>query len=104
MQLHSPSRAKTKANRAEILLRGITGVCGGRKVFMGFAPANLLRSLSFADVLNEDSGEGYQRRFSQKHSLDFRRYIRRPNSSTIPLTFNLRPESAALWSLRETSH
>lgn len=39
---------------------------------MGFAPANLLHSLSFADVLNEDTGEGYQRKFSRKHSLDFR--------------------------------
>jgi len=61
---------------AQIRLLGIVGVCGRRKVFMGFAPANLLHSLSFADVLNEDTGEGYQRKFSQKHSLDFRRYIR----------------------------
>jgi DGQHR domain-containing protein len=70
---------------------------------MGFAPANLLHSLSFADVLNEDTGHGYQRKFYQKHSLDFRRYIRRQKSSTIPLTFNLRPESAALWTLHEGS-
>src|SRR5687767_10974178 len=92
-----------KGSRAEILLRGITGICGRHKVFMGFAPANLLHSLSFADVLNEDNGQGYQRKFSQKHSLDFRRYIRRQNSSTIPLTFNLRPENATMWTLRESS-
>ena len=90
--------------RAVILLRGITGVCGHRKVLMGFAPSNLLHSLSFADVLNEDSGEGYQRKFSRKHSLDFRKYIRRQSSSTIPLTFNLRPETASLWDLREDDH
>lgn len=88
----------------EIVLRGITGECGRRKVFMGFAPANLLHSLSFADVLNEDTGEGYQRKFSRKHSLDFRRYIRGQKSSTIPLTFNLRPESSSLWKLREDEH
>ena len=88
-------------NRAEVRLRGITGVCGRREVFIGFAPANLLHSLSFADVLNEDTGVGYQRKFSQKHSLDFRRYIRSEKSSTIPLTFNLRPETASLWELRE---
>jgi DNA sulfur modification protein DndB len=31
------------------------------------------------------------RRFNAQHSLDFRRYIKKDNSSTIPLTFNLRP-------------
>jgi hypothetical protein len=33
----------------------------GREVFLGFAPANILHSLSFADVLDEDTGRGYQR-------------------------------------------
>jgi DGQHR domain-containing protein len=86
---------------ADIVLRGIVGLCGRQQVFMGFAPANLLHSLSFADVLNEDTGDGYQRRFSQKHSVDFRRYIRRQNSTTIPLTFNLRPETNSRWALNE---
>lgn len=66
---------------------------------MGFAPANLLHSMSFADVLNEHTSEGYQRKFSEKHSVDFRRYIRNADSSTIPLTFNLRPESQQWWRL-----
>lgn len=68
---------------------------------MGFAPANLLYSLSFADVLDESTKIGYQRKFSQRHSVDFRRYIRQQNSSTIPLTFNLRPENSSLWCLKE---
>ena len=67
---------------------------------MGFAPANLLHSISFADVLNEDTGDGYQRKFNKKHSLDFRKYIRTPYGSTIPLTFNLRPESEKWWEVR----
>ena len=75
---------------SEITIPGIKGVCGRRDVFMGFAPANFLHSISFADVLNEHTGEGYQRKFNQKHSLDFRKYIRTTVSSTIPLTFNLR--------------
>ena len=42
-------------------------------------------------MLDEEKKTGYQRRFSPAHSLDFRRYIQRPGSTTIPLTFNLRP-------------
>ncbi|MDX1951520.1 MAG: DGQHR domain-containing protein [Verrucomicrobiota bacterium] len=89
-------------NQSEITIPGIKGICGRREVFMGFAPANLLCSMSFADVLNEHTGEGYQRKFNEKHSLDFRRYIRGAESSTIPLTFNLRPESAHWWKLQQT--
>ena len=85
---------------SEITIPGIKGACGRREVFMGFAPANLLHSISFADVLNEDTGYGYQRKFNQKHSLDFRKYIRTPYGSTIPLTFNLRPESAKWWDIK----
>lgn len=70
---------------------------------MGFAPASLLYSLSFADVLDEDTGRGYQRRFSSKHSLDFRMYIQQDGSSTIPLTFNLRPRSDGAWKLHTSS-
>ncbi len=86
-------------NLSEIKIPGIKGMCGRREVFMGFAPANLLHSVSFADVLNEHTGEGYQRKFNQKHSLDFRRYVRTSDSSTIPLTFNLRPEAKQWWSV-----
>ena len=66
---------------------------------MGFAPANLLYQFSFADVLNEDTGQGYQRRFNDRHSLDFRQYIQKPGGTTIPLTFNLRPELSKYWDI-----
>lgn len=69
-----------------------TGLSVDRPVLLGFAPAKLLHAYSFADVLNEDTGLGYQRRFNSQHSQDFRRYIRQPGASTIPLTLNLRPQ------------
>ena len=67
---------------------------------MGFAPANLLYRHSFADVLDEESGQGYQRRFNDKHSLDFRNYIQYTASTTIPLTFNLRPQQSRFWKIK----
>ncbi|ESY22249.1 MULTISPECIES: DGQHR domain-containing protein [unclassified Mesorhizobium] len=70
------------------------GMSADRPVLIGFAPANLLHAFSFADVLNEDTELGYQRRFNSQHSQDFRRYIRQPGASTIPLTLNLRPEES----------
>ncbi len=84
-----------------VSIRGFLGNSGDRQVILGFASAKTLAHLSFADVLDERTGEGYQRRFSEKHSLDFRRYIRRPGSTTIPLTFNLRPRNDDAWTLRE---
>ena len=45
---------------------GILGMSAGREVFLGFAPANLLYALSFADVLDEDTGRGYQRKFGSQ--------------------------------------
>jgi DGQHR domain-containing protein len=80
-----------------VTFQGITGRSAGRKVFLGFAAANLLHSISFADVLDEDTGRGYQRRFNAQHSLDFRKYIQKQDSSTIPLTFNLRPAFNEKW-------
>lgn len=85
-----------------IQITGQIGASANRKVFLGFAPAALLYSLSFADVLDEDTGRGYQRRFNAKHSLDFRKYIQEQNSSTIPLTFNLRPRSDGAWKIQPT--
>lgn len=82
-------------------IEGIIGRCGQQPVFIGFAPADLLYALSFADVLDEDTGEGYQRPRNVQHSLDFRRYITRDGSSTIPLTFNLRPDQQPDWRLTE---
>lgn len=80
-----------------ITIRALRGSSAGREVLLGFAPANLLHALSFADVLNEDTGRGYQRRINPRHSLDFRRYIKRSASTTIPLTFNLRPRDDLAW-------
>lgn len=79
------------------VLRGLEGEAGNRRAVLGFAPASLLASISFADVLDERTGRGYQRRFSEDHSLDFRRYIQTAGSATIPLTFNLRPRIDGAW-------
>lgn len=86
----------------EIKIAGQVGSSAYKKVFLGFAPASLLYSLSFADVLDENTGRGYQRRFNPKHSLDFRKYIQQENSSTIPLTFNLRPSPDGAWKIEGT--
>lgn len=78
---------------------GIIGMSAGREVFLGFSPANVLYSMSYADVLDEDTGRGYQRRFNSSHSLDFRKYIQQAKSSTIPLTFNARERTDGAWRL-----
>lgn len=78
-------------------IRAFWGKSAHRPALVGFAPAFLLSRLSKADVLDEATGRGYQRRFSDQHSLDFRRYIQRDGSTTIPLTFNLRPSSSHSW-------
>lgn len=78
-----------------------SGRSGDRRVLLGFAPASVLHSISFPDVLDERSGAGYQRRFNSGHSLDFRRYIREAGSTTIPLTFNLRATAGRAWTLAE---
>lgn len=80
-------------------LRCQRGWSAQREVLLGFAPASTLHAASFPDVLDERTGEGYQRRFNSGHSLDFRRYIREAGSTTIPLTFNLRPRSDGAWRL-----
>jgi len=85
-------------------LRCIRGRSAGREVLLGFASASLLHRLSFADVLNEDSRRGYQRRINPQHSIDFRRYIQQSGSSTIPLTFNLRPAPSGAWHIKESTH
>lgn len=78
-----------------------TGHSAYRRVLLGFAPARILHGVSFPDVLDERTGQGYQRRLNPGHSLDFRRYIREPGSTTIPLTFNLRPREDDGWRLIE---
>ncbi|BCH13691.1 hypothetical protein MesoLjLa_05420 [Mesorhizobium sp. L-2-11] len=72
-------------------------------MLLGFAPADLLYRLSFPDILDEDSGRGYQRPFNERHSQDFRRYIKEPDSSTIPLTLNLRPSAKNDWKVVEVA-
>jgi DNA sulfur modification protein DndB len=84
---------------AEIEIEGLLGRCGDRTVFTGFATASLLSSLSFADTFEEGSASGYQRPFNRQHSLEFKRYIQREGASTIPLTFNLRPEATMDWAV-----
>lgn len=79
----------------------LLGCAAQRPVLIGFAPADLLHALSFADVLDEDTGRGYQRRFNRQHSLDFRKYIQKATSTTIPLTFNLRPRDDGAWRIAE---
>jgi len=83
-----------------VIIDGLIGRCGGQEVFLGFAPASLLYRASFADVLDESKNTGYQRRFAPKHSLEFREFIQQQGHTTIPLTFNLRPEAGALWRLK----
>ncbi len=75
----------------------MVGRSAHRPVLLGFAPADLLYRLSFPDILDEDTGKGYQRPFNERHSQDFRRYIKQPDSATIPLTLNLRPSAKGEW-------
>ena len=84
-----------------IVIECLRGHSAHRPVLLGFAPADLLYKLSFADVLDESSGHGYQRPFNERHSQDFRRYIKKPESSTIPLTLNLRPSTKRKWRIVE---
>lgn len=86
------------------VFEGIAGYSGDLKCLSGFAAASKLCEYSFADVLDEGQGTGYQRRFNEKHSLDFRKYIQTPGSTTIPLTFNLRPEYSRWWKINYTEH
>ena len=84
-----------------IVIECLRGHSAHRPVLLGFAPADLLYKLSFPDVLDESSGHGYQRPFNERHSQDFRRYIKKPESSTIPLTLNLRPSTKRKWRIVE---
>ena len=88
----------------KIRISGVLGVSAQKRVVLGFAEAKILCNLSFPDILDEDTGRGYQRRFNPQHSLDFRKYIQAPGSSTIPLTLNLRPRSDGGWKLEESAN
>lgn len=82
---------------SHVELSGQLGKSGDREVFVGFASSKLLCAISVADVLDESTGLGYQRPINQKHSLDFRKYIQSEQSTTIPLTLNLRPSDDDSW-------
>lgn len=82
-----------------VIIECLRGQSAHRPVLLGFARSDLLFQHSFADILDEDSGRGYQRPFNERHSQDFRRYIKEPNSSTIPLTLNLRQGKPGAWDL-----
>ncbi len=84
-----------------VVIDCLKGQSAHRPVLLGFAPADVLYRLSFADILDEDSHRGYQRPFNDRHSQDFRRYIKEPESSTIPLTLNLRPAKNDEWRIVE---
>jgi DGQHR domain-containing protein len=90
---------KFRDENGGIVLDCLQGFSAQRPVLLGFAPASLLKSISFADVLDQDTQRGYQRRFNVQHSLDFRRYIQTERGSTIPLTFNIRPAPENPWTL-----
>lgn len=83
--------------KGSIFINGQVGVCGGLRTFLGFAPAHLLYTYSFVDVLNEETGEGYQRPRNEAHSRGFKDYIHKSHASTIPLTFNLRGNAGKDW-------
>lgn len=99
LQLISAIWLHKKTIMSDLHLNGMLGKSGGLDVFLGFAQSSLLHSISIADVLDEESGKGYQRRFNEKHSLDFRKYIQERKSTTIPLTFNLRPSRNQNWTI-----
>lgn len=101
MALHKqPSRAADTVVNVSFRIPILEGLSAHRPVVTGFAAARVLHAYSFADVLDEETGRGYQRPFSGQHSLDFRRYIGRAGGTTIPLTFNLRPSESPGWRIR----
>lgn len=88
------------SRKYDIFINGQLGTCGHLQTFLGFAPAYLLYSQSFADTLSEDTGIGYQRPRNVSHSRSFRQYIGQPETSTIPLTFNLRKPKSKDWQIK----
>lgn len=86
-----------------LILKVLMAKCGTLPVVLGCAPARELVSVSFADVLDETADRGYQRPIDARHSREFRAYIERAGSTTIPLTFNLRGEAGDAWNLTDTA-
>lgn len=82
-------------------IRGQKGICGNLPVFLGFAPASVLHAHSFTDILNEDTGLGYQRPRNIPHSKNFKHYIGQADTSTIALTLNLRGVAGDQWTIED---
>ncbi len=49
-------RHKPTAGNGLIVIEGILGRSADRQVFLAFASAEMLHAISFADVLDEDTG------------------------------------------------
>jgi len=88
-----------KKNTSIVCSHGIMGKSGKLDVFIGFATASCLSGYSFADILHEETGQGYQRTYNKRHSLNFKKYISLPGASTPPLIFNLRRDLSSFWSI-----
>lgn len=88
-----------KQKASTCMISGILGVCGQQQVFLGYASASFLCEYSFAEILDENTGLGYQRPINKQHSRDFYKYITQPDSSTVPLVFNLRSELSNHWEI-----
>ena len=93
-----PEQIIDKYLRIQVLM----AKCGQLPVVLGSAPACELYAVSFADVLDEASGHGYQRPMDSRHSREFREYIEAERSTTIPLTFNLRGQNGDSWTLDDS--
>jgi DNA sulfur modification protein DndB len=101
VQSHTAILKQDRIVPEPIIIECLKGQSAHRPVLLGFAPADLLARLSFPDILDEDSGRGYQRPFNERHSQDFRRYIKEADSSTIPLTLNLRGTKQDQWQVTD---
>ncbi len=88
-----------KKINSKFQIQGIVGKSGDVDVFMGFFDAASLFTCSFTDILQEDTGAGYQRPYNKRHSQDFKKYISLPGTSTPPLIFNLRCDLPSGWKI-----
>lgn len=84
-----------------VRLQCFRGAVADRAVLLGSAPARVLARASFADVLDESTGRGYQRPLNLRHSLDFRRYLLEGGAATSAVTLNLRPADRPGWRIED---
>ena len=93
----------TEISDKHLRIQVLRARCGQLPVVLGSASACDLHAVSFADVLDEATGHGYQRPMDSRHSREFREYIEADRSTTILLTFNLRGENGDGWALDDSS-